>query len=74
MTTQKEMTRINEMVQIIERNGVISKVQLVMQSRISISYYDKLKPYMEEVFSHKIRYDKESKTWHAIKQDQVQTD
>lgn len=74
MTTQKEMTRINEMVQIIERNGVISKVQLVMQSRISISYYDKLKPYMEEVFSHKIRYDKESKTWHTIKQDQVQTD
>jgi hypothetical protein len=74
MTTQKEMTRINEMVQIIERNGIISKVQLVMQSRISISYYDKLKPYMEEIYNHKVRYDKESKTWHAVEQDHVLTD
>jgi len=51
---------------IILREGRISKVQLIMKSGISISYYEKLKPFMEEIYSHLIRYDKDSKFWYAI--------
>lgn len=71
MTTQKEMSRINKLVEIIEKEGSINKVHLVMNSGISISYYEKLKPFLEEIFPHKVRYDKETKTWYAIKQEQV---
>ena len=67
MTTRKEMSKINKMVEIIQKEDTISKVQLVMRSGISISYYDKLKPFMEEIFAHKVRYDKETKTWQSIK-------
>lgn len=69
MTTRREMTKINRMVEIIEKEGSISKVNLVMRSGISISYYEKLKPFMEEIYPHKIRYDKETKTYHAIKSE-----
>ena len=71
MTTQKEMSRINKLVEIIEKEGSINKVQIVMKSGISLSYYEKLKPFLEELFPHRIRYDKETKTWHTIKQEQV---
>lgn len=66
MTTQKEMSKINKMVELIQKEKTISKVQLVMRSGISISYYDKLKPFMEELYSHRIRYDKDTKAWNAI--------
>jgi len=66
MTTQSEMTKINRLMEIIEKEKVISKVRLVMQSRISISYYEKLKPFLEELYRHKVRYDKSDKMWRAI--------
>ncbi len=59
------------MVEIIQKEGVISKVQLVMNSRISISYYEKLKPFMEELYQHKVQYDKSMRVWRAIKQENV---
>ena len=71
MTTSREMSKINKMVQIIEREKVISKVQLVMQSGISISYYDKLKPFMEELYKHKVQYDKSARVWRVIEQEKV---
>lgn len=66
MTTQREMSRINKLVEIIHRDGPISKVQLVMQSGMSVSYYDKLKPYLEEIYQHQVRYDRDTKTWHKV--------
>lgn len=71
MTTQKEMSRINKMVDIIQKEGAISKVQLIMKSGISISYYEKLKPFMEELYPHKVRYDKIMKIWFAVKQEEI---
>ncbi|MBS3923314.1 MAG: hypothetical protein KGZ37_09245 [Nitrosarchaeum sp.] len=68
MTSQKELSKINRMVKIIEDAKVISKVQLVMRSGLSISYYEKLKPYMEEIYSHKIKYDRSEKVWRSIEQ------
>ena len=71
MTSQKEMRKINKLVDIIMKEGVISKVQLVLSSSISISYYEKLKPFMEEIYPHKIQYDNIAKVWRAIKQEDV---
>ena len=66
MTTRREMSKMNRMVECIRKEGRITKVQLVMKSGISISYYEKLKPYMEEIFQHSIRYDKESRSWVSL--------
>ena len=74
MTTQKELSRINRLVEIILKDGTISKVQLVMRSGISISYYEKLRPFIEEIYPHKVQYDKTTKTWRAITQEEVVND
>jgi len=74
MTTQKEMSRINRIVETIEKEGTISKIQLVMRSGISISYYEKLKPFIEEIYSHKVRYDRITKNWSAIKADNIENE
>lgn len=74
MTTQKEMSKINKMMEIIQKEETISKVQLVMRSGISISYYEKLRPFLEEIYQHKVRYDKTLKMWKAIRQEEVETD
>lgn len=73
MASQKEMRKMERMVQIIEREGVISKVQLVMKAMISISYYEKLKPFMEELYAHRVQYDKDTRTWRAIRNKQLET-
>ena len=57
MTTRKEMTKINRLVEIIQKNKTISKVQLVMASGFSISYFEKLRPFLLEIYQHKIEYD-----------------
>ena len=66
MTTRKEMSKMNRMVETIRKEGKISKVRLVMQSGISISYYEKLKPFVEELFADSIRYNKDERMWEAI--------
>jgi hypothetical protein len=71
MTTQKELRRINRLVEIIQKEEKITKVQLVLKSQISISYYEKLKPFLEEIYPHKVRYDKDTKTWEAIKNEEI---
>lgn len=72
MTTQKEMSRINRIVEIIEKEGRISKIQLVMKSGISISYYEKLKPFIEEIYPHKVRYDRITKMWYKITSEMIE--
>ena len=70
MTSQKEMSKMNKIVQIILKEKVISKVQLIMRSGISISYFEKLKPFMEELFESRIQYDKETKLWRSLENDE----
>ena len=72
MTTQKEMSKINRMMELIKKNGKIDKYNLVMQSGLSISYYEKLKPFMERIFSHNISYDKTSQMWFWIRSEPVE--
>ena len=68
------MRKINRLVEVILNEKTISKVRLVMQSGISISYYEKLKPFLEEFYSHRVQYDKFTTTWKAIEQPDVNND
>ena len=65
MTTRGEMKKMNLLVNIIRRNGHINKIQLVIASDISNSYYEKLKPFILALF-HDVDYDKTTQTWHAM--------
>ena len=71
MTTQKEMNKINRMMELIKKQGRIDKYNLVMQSGLSISYYEKLKPFMERIFAHNVQYDKNTQTWIWIRTEEV---
>jgi len=57
LTTRKEMSRINRLVEIIQREKKISRVNLILASGISISYFDKLKPFMLSIYGEQITYD-----------------
>lgn len=71
MTTKKELQRINLLLEIIEKAGKIGKIQLIMDSGISISYYEKLKPFLEEIYHYRVQYDRNSKMWYSIKSESV---
>ena len=71
MTTQKEMRKINRLMEIIQKEEKIGKIPLIMKSGISISYYEKLKPFLEEIYPHKVQYDRLTKVWFAIKQTEI---
>lgn len=70
MTTRGEMRKMSHMVNIIREEGRIGKIQLVIRSGISNSYYEKLRPYMEAMFTD-IEYDRGTKTWRAVKVEDV---
>lgn len=74
MTTSKEMSRLNEMLRIIQQEGRINKVQLVMKTRISVSYFDKLRPFLMEIYGNFIRYDKDTKEFVSLTKAQVGTE
>ena len=67
MTTRKEMSKINRLAEIINREKKINKVRLVMASGISISYFEKLRPFLLEIYQDSIRFDKEDGLFHSIK-------
>jgi len=71
MTTRKEMSRINRLMETIKRDKKISKVRLVMESGISISYFEKLRPFLLEIYGHSIRYDTDEKLFIWIESIEV---
>lgn len=71
LTTRKEMSKINRLYETIQKEKKISKVHLVMQSGISISYFEKLRPFLLEIYSHSIIYDKDDKLFIAIKNEPI---
>ena len=68
MTTRKEMQNINKLVRIIQKEGHISKVQLILNSGFGISSYEKLKPFLEEIYPHKVQYDRTARIWKNVEE------
>ena len=63
MASKTDMKNMHRLLETIKKNGAIDKYQLIMQSGLSISLYDKLKPFLLEVFKHQVDYDSKSKLW-----------
>lgn len=61
MTTRKEMTKINRLLEIIQKNGKINKVNLIMASGLGISTFNNLRPFLLEMYKHKVEWDPELK-------------
>ena len=57
---------MNRMVDIIKSNGDIHKFDLIEKSEISLSTYEKLKPWLEHRSKEIVRYDKSTKKWISI--------
>ena len=72
LTTRKEMSKMSRMVDLIRKNKKITKVHLVIQTHISISSYEKLKPFMEELFAQSVRYNSVDRMWEAIEAETVE--
>jgi len=66
VASRKEVQHINDLCRIIEREGKINKVRLVMASKISISYFEKLRPFLLELHQNKIMYDYEDKLFKSL--------
>jgi len=71
MTTRMEMTKINRLMETIKKEKNITKVHLVMQSGLSISYFEKLRPFLLEIYAHNIIYDKQEKLFKWIESIEV---
>jgi len=52
--------------EILSTVGEIHKYDIIEELKISLSTYEKLKPYIEYKFSHTLSYDKPSKVWKWI--------
>ena len=70
MTSKGEMRKMCRLVDIIRKTGSINKIQLVIASGISNSYYEKLKPYIEARFPD-IEYDSLTKIWRVIEIEEI---
>lgn len=69
MPTPAEMFKMSRLVGIIRNKGSIDRIDLVIESGISNSYYEKLKPYILRLFKD-IEYDRATRTWRTIKRDE----
>jgi len=73
MTTRKEMSKINKLRDIIRKNKKIGKVQLVMASGMSISYFNNIRPFLLEIYQHEIEYDPIDKLFKYHRIEKVET-
>jgi len=69
MRSRKQYSISNKWKEIIKRNKRIHKFLLIEQLGISISYYEKLKPWMEFKFPDFISYDRETKDWVWVEEE-----
>lgn len=68
MASKADISNINRLLGIIRKESAIDKYNLVMKSGLSISTYDKLKPFLESVYKHNVEYDRKTKIWKWLEQ------
>ena len=56
----------NRFKELVKKEGRIHKFEIMNQLGISISTYEKLKPWLEYTFFKFMKYDKEMKRWEWI--------
>ncbi len=64
------MSILSNLARIVREKKTITRRQLILASGFSISYCEKLLPYLTELFTD-IIYDKSTKTYQAIQTEEV---
>lgn len=54
---------MNKLFEIIKKHRRINKYDLMDEARISISTYEKIKPWIEHKFPNFVKYDQKTKGW-----------
>jgi len=70
MVTRGEMSYLRDIVAIIREAKQISTIQLVIRSRKSLSYFEKMRRFIPELY-HDIQYNRETKFWEAIETQEM---
>ena len=71
MASQVDMMNMNKIVDVIRDKKRASHIDVVMMSGLSISVYEKLRPYVTQLFIHKVRYNKPEKMWEWIEDTKI---
>ncbi len=66
MTSRQQIIRANKLRDIIKEHGRIHKYDLINKANMSISTYEKIKPWFEFTFPDFVRYDRTTLEWEWI--------
>lgn len=69
MVTKGEIAYLANLASLIRSEGPISHTHLVLRSRKSQSYFEKMRKFLPELF-HDIEYDKSVKMWKTIETEE----
>lgn len=64
--TINEKIKIKEIIDIIQENSPVSTVQTILKSRISVLYFEKLKPLVIKRSNDMVQYDEEEGLWYYV--------
>ena len=70
MPSKKEMSILSNLAKIVRERKTISRRKLIIDSGFSISYCEKLLPYLTDLFID-IIYEKSTNTYQAIQTEEV---
>jgi len=70
MVTKGEINYLSSLVRIIRDSKSISTVNLVLQSRKSLSYFEKMRKFLVALYLD-IEYDREKKLWIANESENI---
>jgi len=70
MTRSSEIKIMTRMIQIILKQGTIHNFDLREKLNISKSQYNSVKPDLERQFGWQVRYNKQTKCWEKIEDDE----
>lgn len=62
-----DMKNANRLLNIIKKAEAINKYNLILQSEMSISVYDKLKPFLLHIWPNSVSYNTKTKIWTWLK-------
>jgi len=66
MVSSNELSQAKRIVHIIKQLGAVTRWELIDKAKMSISTYNKLKPYILYRWEDEIQYDKVNATWSVL--------
>lgn len=71
MVSKKEMRMLQTMHSLIKEEAPISKIEVILRTSVSITYYDKLKPFLVHLYKD-IAYDTKTHNWILLQEGENQ--